>query len=152
MGEASSYFYIKIKPKNITSSLQRISPLFIGSRPLHENRPTLSYSASQKTTPAKNSGISDTKVPLASGQLPLASGVIAELAAQLFSPILYFKWRVLSCSRFVDLDHEKLMNSRVFPGLLICCYFARIVSVSRDFRRRGLSGPMFCKYSNIHLR
>ena len=71
-----------------------------------------------------------------------------DLGLQLLDSILYSYFSVTFESRFVDLVHEKLMNSVTLSRLLIRCYFARIVSVSRRFRRVGFSGPKFCKYIN----
>jgi hypothetical protein len=49
---------------------------------------------------------------------------LESVAAQLFFTILYFSSWVFSCSRFVDLVHEKLMNSKIFcrasDTLLFC--------------------------------
>jgi hypothetical protein len=88
--KSSSYFYSKITLKLTPNNLQGYSAIFIGSAPLQKNRPILSHSPSQTTTPDKISGRLGSEPPLASGGWPLAGCLLESVAAQLFFTILYF--------------------------------------------------------------
>jgi len=78
------YFYSKGNGISKYISLQSTQPLFIGSQPLHEKPTYHINSTSGRGHTAKDSGTSATITPLSSGTVPLASGIMVELAANIF--------------------------------------------------------------------